>query len=64
MTWLLMWLNVSAATLNSTLQLLVLYKLHTFPHTFHPHVFSKNTNNVTRTILSNGPLIVGNHEWS
>ena len=28
MTWLLMWLNVSATTLNSTLQLLVLYRLY------------------------------------
>ena len=27
MTWLLMWLNVSVATLNATLQLLVLYRL-------------------------------------
>ena len=27
MTWLLMWLNVSTATLNSMLQLLVLYRL-------------------------------------
>ena len=27
MTWLLMWLNVSVATLNATLQLLVIYKL-------------------------------------
>ena len=26
MTWLLMWLNVSVATLNATLQLLVLYR--------------------------------------
>ena len=27
MTWLLMWLNLSVATLNVTLQLLVIYKL-------------------------------------
>ena len=26
MTWLLMWLNVSVATLNATLQLLVIYR--------------------------------------
>ena len=25
---------------------------------FHPQIFPKNTNNVTRTTLSNGPLIV------
>ena len=27
MTWLLMWLNVNVATLNATLQLLVIYRL-------------------------------------
>ena len=27
MTWLLTWLNVNLATLNATLQLLVIYKL-------------------------------------
>ena len=27
MKWLLMWLNVSVATLNATLQLLVIYRL-------------------------------------
>ena len=26
MTWLLMWLNMSVATLNATLQLLVIYR--------------------------------------
>ena len=32
-TWLLIWLNISVATLNTKLQLLVLYKLklHSFP---------------------------------
>ena len=29
MKWLLMWLNVSVATLNATLQLLVIYRLET-----------------------------------
>ena len=24
---------------------------------FHPHIFPKNTNNVTRIMLPNGPLI-------
>ena len=28
MTWLLMWFNVSIATLNATLQLLVIYRLY------------------------------------
>ena len=28
MTWLLMWLNVSVAKLNATLQLLVIYRLN------------------------------------
>ena len=33
------------------------FKQHyTYFHTlFHPHVFPKDTNNVSRTILSNGP---------
>ena len=32
MTWLLMWLNVSVATLNATLQLLVIYRLYYWEH--------------------------------
>ena len=36
-----------------------MFKQHyTYFHTlFHPHVFPKNTNNVTRTALPNGPLV-------
>ena len=30
MTWLLMWLNVSVAKLNATLQLLVIYRLQCY----------------------------------
>ena len=32
MTWQLMWLNLSIATLNATLQLLVIYRLVSCPY--------------------------------
>ena len=32
MTWMLMWLNVSVATLNAMLYLLVLYRLPRYTH--------------------------------
>ena len=34
MTWLLMWLNVSVATLNATLQLIVIYRLFVLTRNF------------------------------
>ena len=38
---------------------------HTF---FHPHVFPKNTNNITKTTLPNGPLLgpffIGEVSWA
>ena len=36
MTWLLTWLNVSVATLNTTLQLLVIYR---FPYSLRDEKF-------------------------
>ena len=45
MTWLLMWLNISVATLNATLQLLVIYRyrLETNRNTFSWNVTSLET---------------------
>ena len=37
MTWLLMWLNVSVATLNATLQLLVIYRYRCAARTIIHH---------------------------
>jgi len=38
---------------------LIFKQYYTYFHTFfYPHVFSKNTNNFTRTILPNGPSIL------
>ena len=49
MSWMLTWLNVSAAALNVTFQLLVIYRyryrLYVFPHTFSLTRISKKTEN-------------------
>ena len=34
--------------------------LHIFTHFFHPHVFPKNTNNIVRITLPNGPYMFWN----
>ena len=51
MTWLLMWLNVSLATLNATLQLLVLYRFYRYRYRLYDilvvlHTFSKKKKKV------------------
>ena len=45
MSWMLTWLNVSAAALNVTFQLLVIYRLYVFPHTFSLTRISKKIEN-------------------
>ena len=45
MSWMLTWLNVSAAALNATFQLLVIYRLDVFLHTFSPTRIFKKTEN-------------------
>ena len=53
MTWLLMWLNVSVATLNAMLQLLVIYRLYNFfLRLIQPFTQIKN-NNLRPLLLAN-----------
>ena len=56
-TWPLMWLNVSIATLNAELQLLVLYRLHVFLHTFSPTRIFKKIENCCLSVYTKHPLI-------